>query len=116
MIEGYTSMLEDLENKLKSIGYALSVNEPYCAEFADESRWRIRFEGERFSQSAFGLQIVNGQKEFSVEILMNIFNDNRIPSFVNQIEFLVSNVDKLMKDNIDYEEAHRIINEREFHR
>ena len=118
MISEYENVLTSIKPTLEEVGFFLTENSDFWAEFKTSDGWKIVFEGERYYRPLFDIRITLPEEkiDYSVGILMKCFwelngGDSNPPNAVNQANFIKDNLRGWISKKENYEICYRKKNE-----
>ena len=116
MVGEYLELLGAVEAAMSTIGLHLESDSDFLATFASPAHaWTVQFAGERYVRPLFDLAVVRPaglakdslarciareRKAFSIDLLMKVFSDSRVPALENQLDSLVERHAQLLNDGL----------------
>lgn len=115
MVMQYNEIVEFISSDLTGIEFELMHKAELCVVFRKENMFVI-VEGERHIEGAFGLFVAPSwpcapDKMHMINIIMMAVGDKRVPSLINQMDFLKNNMDMLFNRPEEYRAEYKKINE-----
>jgi hypothetical protein len=114
MAPEYSEILSLVISALEPLGFKLVEDRKFLCVLGQPGRFVV-LEGEPYVRGAFGLGITHiwptsPNQIFSLRLLMQIFNEMKKPSLLNQLQFLVENMRTIFEDSSKYEAQYRQLN------
>ncbi|WP_417439310.1 hypothetical protein [Idiomarina sp.] len=120
MIPAYQEHLKLLLKRLPKLGFQLTKDNDYTAEFLGNDGWKIIFEGERYNHSLYGLWLVHTDSEghtheYVLWLLSRAFQKIGYEGYSDatldgRLDWLEENTDKIFTSDRIYWQAYNELN------